>query len=1283
MILKRNRFFILCFCLLMATCVNIMVPVSAQNDSCTISFLPYVQDFENVEQGQLPECWSMICSNYNNPQYWCPSVSESSPHSGIHSLIFRSGFTTYVVLPPLDDLLSIRTLELRLWVYNSTGEGSLSVGIISNGSYQTHPSNTIHFQDSGYHFYTFHFDWVSNDNAPQIAIAGSPNAFEYICVDDLELVWEPCSKISHLTVDNSIPGQVELNWHSNANGIPVGYDIFVSDLDHNVDYQSFTVDTFYTLTGLEQTTYYEVSVQTNCGLFQSTFLDTVTFWTHCFNPADLTVSYPQSLSDEGYGLMNFWRDDNYSQQLFLRSELDTIPRTITDIAFKYNNVETTRHARIYMANTSSTSLWDSYIQESDSVHFKLVCDRDILWKRDVDNEWFVIHLDSAFDYDGTHNLLLVIQDEGYTNSLQPFFVFHNVSLESSLSRMTSITIVSDPTHATGGSPGIVRTETRFIYCDENTCIRPEHLEVNSVGPRSASIEWILGDGNWDLAFLKEGDSTWTILNVSENPFLLENLQPNTTYWVKVRTNCNNDSVVSSWSELRSFTTDCIIETLPYRENFDNGTVMLDGSLFVDCWKRLTEIPGNNAYVTDESNHYYSSPNALTFPIGEYHKIAILPIIDDNITLSDLRLTYRWRINNTSTQYFETGVISDPEDITSFVPLDTVTFTFGQNGQIQGLHSCDFSNYHGDARYVAIRGFSVTPPYSSLISAMVNYVDDVELDYTWYCPRSEVTTVDSITSSSAQIGWDCDTSVHQWAIEYGPSGFQPGTGIRLDAFTNPFVITGLSPSTTYDIYVRSLCIDGDTGRYWSPRSFTTLQCDMDDRCNLTIIAGPWAFESSFGYSFNLGKVNVVTNGVVTQSYNILSSHTYSLELCNHKDVSLIWADSAHSQGQISLTVLNPDMDTLIHYFPNSTDDTICSLHTDCFHDNCPKPQINPNIIVTQHEADISWTAGGNESEWELQYRKTFTQEWVSFHTFSSHIHLDSLTPNTWYEIQLRALCSDSLKSLWCEEMFRTEPCSNSCDMTLFLKDSWGDGWNGASLDVMVNDTIVRNLTIEEGYEVPPLGLSLCLADIMKLVWHKGNYDNECTVCLTDASGDTLYILSGFSQIQNNQAFYTDDCVMIHHISATAGEGGSISPCGDLYVQSGENMVFSVIPEDGFVVNHVYLDGLPISLVDESFELSHIVNDHTIRAEFISNEVFSHNRLNLTLYPNPTSGYAVLYSGNWNNACKVQIYSLEGKTIQAIRGYLPIELDFTNYAPGVYVLEVLSDDGRYAFLRLIRQ
>ncbi|WP_452229553.1 choice-of-anchor J domain-containing protein [Lacinutrix sp. MEBiC02404] len=86
------------------------------------------------------------------------------------------------------------------------------------------------------------------------------------------------------------------------------------------------------------------------------------------------------------------------------------------------------------------------------------------------------------------------------------------------------------------------------------------------------------------------------------------------------------------------------------------------------------------------------------------------------------------------------------------------------------------------------------------------------------------TATNITETTAEIGWTENGSATAWDIEYGITGFTPtGTPTLNDVGSNPYTVTGLTGTTTYDFYVRADCgmDDTDVSIYNGPYTFTTL------------------------------------------------------------------------------------------------------------------------------------------------------------------------------------------------------------------------------------------------------------------------------------------------------------------------------------------------------------------------------------------------------------------------------------------------------------------------------
>ena len=81
--------------------------------------------------------------------------------------------------------------------------------------------------------------------------------------------------------------------------------------------------------------------------------------------------------------------------------------------------------------------------------------------------------------------------------------------------------------------------------------------------------------------------------------------------------------------------------------------------------------------------------------------------------------------------------------------------------------------------------------------------------------------------------------------------------------------------------------------------------------------------------------------------------------------------------------------------------------------------------------------------------------------------------------------------------------------------------------------------------------------------------------------------------------TDDFVigemMTRTIIATAGQGGTISPSGEVMVSYGSTQTFEFHPDAGWYIENIFVDNEPAELT-ESYIFSNITQDHAIHADF---------------------------------------------------------------------------------------
>ena len=259
---------------------------------------------------------------------------------------------------------------------------------------------------------------------------------------------------------------------------------------------------------------------------------------------------------------------------------------------------------------------------------------------------------------------------------------------------------------------------------------------------------------------------------------------------------------------------CTISTLPYSEDFSTfpqGMLAYSDS----CWSSLfyitNEVPSIVLQGIGGGKCLQLSGDFGTYEyLGVYDQcIAIMPPLATGLDASDLMVSFYLRTNSLSS-FFEVGVMTDPINTSTFVSIDTVySLTTAQFY----LHHVYLNNYTGDGQYIAFRWTVYNPGFDTQYA----WVDDITIEMNPGCPMVEHLTVSDITGMSALLQWDDDGNVFNHTIEYlsADSSLTSITGVVGDHF----VLSGLTPSTPYTVYVTSHCENGTSSNPESI-SFTT-------------------------------------------------------------------------------------------------------------------------------------------------------------------------------------------------------------------------------------------------------------------------------------------------------------------------------------------------------------------------------------------------------------------------------------------------------------------------------
>jgi hypothetical protein len=191
--------------------------------------------------------------------------------------------------------------------------------------------------------------------------------------------------------------------------------------------------------------------------------------------------------------------------------------------------------------------------------------------------------------------------------------------------------------------------------------------------------------------------------------------------------------------------------------------------------------------------------------------------------------------------------------------------------------------------------------------------------------------------------------------------------------------------------------------------------------------------------------------------------------------------------------------------------------------CPAPQNVTVSNIGMTSATISWFS--NAESFSIEYGEAgFTPgTGITATTTDTTYELTDLTASTSYTVYLTADCGSEGTSAPAIVNFNTSICevADQCIFTFNLTDSYGDGWNGASLEVKQNGTTVVTLGISTGYSATET-VSLCNNMPTSLVWHSGSYDSEAGFNIVNPFGEEIYTITGMSGYST--VTFTSSCSM---------------------------------------------------------------------------------------------------------------------------------------------------------------
>ena len=775
-----------------------------------ITALPWIETFNSMSTTSsatnIP-CWDYIgAGGYVN-------ITSSYSHTSncVRFYPNSSSTTDHVLVLPIFDT-PISDLQMTFWTRpeSSSSSGSFSVGYVTN------PSSASSFVEvlnipcaAGTTVTQYEVTFAGAPAGSRIAMrhnVGSTAWYWY--VDDIDVHIAPeCNHPVGLTVLGSTATDATIGWGGDEDATFRVWFSAGSTCD-TATATSVDIDsTHYTFTGLTQNTTYTAVVATVCDDGSLTSTLTITFvtpemgidlpyatgfeatedtaWVFANGSQSNKWFVGSAAGNPGNGL--YISNDNGATNSYVISSTSNVYayRTFNFTAGQYavsfdwraNGESCCDYLRAYLVPASVTltagTLY-SGISTTGTPAGWIALDGDS--KMNVNSNWTTQQGVAVIPANATYKLVFVWHNDGSVGTA-PAAAVDNISIV------------------------------------QITCPQPTALTVDSTSTNSLDVSWTAGGAETEWK-VRIDNGAWQTVNTTPS-YQFTGLAAGLNHLVEVRAICGADDE-SFVTSIYAPTLCAAISTLPFTEDFNNwGTGHLP-----NCWYNTGAYsPGSYSIISGSYNMsgstggsvYMYSSSTLT-----NKSVVILPQLDSTIMANQTQLVFSTFY--TSTSYgrpkLEVGVMTNPNNITTFVPVDTVQ----HSGALSTWETFEVSlaSYPDSGLHVAMRTV-----YDSAYCYF--YMDNVTLEMIPTCPRPDSLTASNATTNSVDLAWHERGAATTWIIEYGPAGFELGTGTQVVANSNPFTLTGLPASFQGEYYVKSVCSATDTGEFSRmPCGFNTTQ-----------------------------------------------------------------------------------------------------------------------------------------------------------------------------------------------------------------------------------------------------------------------------------------------------------------------------------------------------------------------------------------------------------------------------------------------------------------------------
>lgn len=559
-----------------------------------------------------------------------------------------------------------------------------------------------------------------------------------------------------------------------------------------------------------------------------------------------------------------------------------------------------------------------------------------------------------------------------------------------------------------------------------TCPRPTGLTASNVAGRTATLTWTENGTatNWVLQYATNSTFTENIeVNVSGTASIaLSGLTPETKYYTRVKSMLGTDE--SSWSDVANFTTlaTCPKPTLSY---VPNSNTAYTGSV---SWT------GSTADAYEVAYRPTSDFDPSDYTLSDVVRVQLENVTEYNYTLQNLTPETKYYIYIQANCGTEDGVSSWSNRVifttlaTCLAPSnltdESVTSTSVNLSWTKGADDQDAWQFRykktndTDYNYVLVENHPGNTYTLQGLEPATSYHVNVRAwcggdDYSkWSLANQSSDKTITTACSELMLPYTCD---FEGAVE---------TGGHFSTYSVPkcwnrieMQYGNYSPYTYYP-YVYDYSSDAHGGTkslrmYRTPNSATQtiIMPAIDDSYQMSDLQIRfWAKAGSSNNTLYVGIMEGDNFVEVAAVEGVSTTYAeFTVPLLNYTGTGRNIAIRCGSSTGNSYLYFNID-DVLVEVIPT-----------------CWVPTALAVKETSYNSASLTWNAGKDESEWNIQYKKTSESEW------GNPIHVTSLPDNenpyvltglkrgATYDVRVQAYCDADDQSEWCNPISFTTDC----------------------------------------------------------------------------------------------------------------------------------------------------------------------------------------------------------------------------------------------------------------------